>query len=190
MSTLTGINKMTPEERDLARRMFRLDPGDVDDAQSWGFNCGPAAACVVLGKTPEELKPFTHEFERVGYTNPTLMRRILEGAGAKLTQVLRTDDPGPMPRLKYGVVRIQWGGKWTKPGVPPHVRYRKTHWIAVRLGEHGDQWVFDINAVSDFRTGWVPLELWVHTLVPRIVANCVPDGDGTWWPTHGWEVAL
>lgn len=46
----------------------------VDEAQAasdeWGFNCGPAALCAVLGLTPAELRPHLGDFERKRYTKP------------------------------------------------------------------------------------------------------------------------
>jgi hypothetical protein len=88
-------------------------------------------------------------------------------------------------------VRVQWGGPWTKPGVPMRVRYRQTHWVGVR--ERGvakfpgfRREVFDINAM--FVGGWIPYDEWAGRLVPWLIEKCVPHADGQWWPTHVWKL--
>jgi hypothetical protein len=153
-------------------------------SEEWNFNCGPAALCAVLGLTPAQVRPHLFDFEAKGYTNPSLMRKILHGFGAGCRPVYRNDEAlfggVTYPDVKRGVMRVQWGGPWTKPGVPMPVRYRKTHWVAVA----GDV-VFDINAMNG---GWIPWHVWSEQLVPWLIKECVPDGDGTWWPTHIWEV--
>ena len=162
----------------------------VEDAQKasdeWGFNCGPGALCAVLDLTPAELRPHLGDFEQKRYTNPTMMSAVLYRVGAKASQVYRSDDPRfpGWPKLQHGLVRVQWGGPWTKPGVPMAARYRKTHWIAMRKG--GAE-VFDINALE--WGGWLPLDAWCHELVPWLCADCGPQWDGTAWPTHALEVA-
>ena len=102
----------------------------------------------------------------------------------------RDDDPGKfLPVLKNGLVRVQWGGPWTKPGVPMRVRYRHTHWIAVR--EDGNiQSVFDINSMGfgDGDPGWCSADGWASNIAPYILNGCEPKADGSWWPTHGIEV--
>jgi hypothetical protein len=160
---------------------------DVEKAsEEWNFNCGPAALCAVLGLTPAQARPHLLDFESKGYTNPFLMGRILHGFGAVRRPFLRNDRPwpGPLtcPCVEAGLMRVQWGGPWTKPGVPMRVRYRKTHWVALA----GDD-VFDINAMNV--GGWVAWDVWAEQLVPWLIKECQPDGDGTWWPTHGWEVS-
>ena len=83
--------------------------------------------------------------------------------------------------MDLGLVRIQWGGRWTNPGVPMRVRYRHTHWVAVGNGE-----VFDINAICV--GGWMPWDEWQDELVPWLMREGVPGHNGTWWPTHALEV--
>lgn len=160
-----------------------------DDAQVaadlWGFNCGPGALCAVLGMTPAEVRPLMVDFEAKRYTNPTLMRDVLNRARAHYRQVYRSDDPsGRMPKIAYGLMRVQWGGPWTRPGVPMAARYRHTHWVALRNWS-GD--VFDINAIC--AGGWLRAGEWESQLVPWLCNECVPKWDGTWWPTHAIEVS-
>ena len=134
--------------------------------------------------TPDEIRPYLLDFERKGHTNPTLMTEILRGHSIVYRQVYRGDDPtAQMPRLAHGLVRVQWGGPWTKPGVPMRVRYRHTHWVAVEGGH-----VFDINAICV--GGWIPYAEWATQLVPWLIRECCPKGDGTWWPTHAIEIPV
>ena len=154
-------------------------------AEEWNFNCGPGALCAVLDKTPNEIRSLMGDFEKKGYTNPTLMQECLSRAGACYKQTYRSDLPKELPfflpEVKFGVVRIQWAGPWTEPKVPMRVRYRHTHWIAVAGNE-----VFDVNAMKI--GGWIDFPLWAGSLVPWIVKYCVPKGTGRWWPTHAYEV--
>ncbi len=166
----------------------------VDDAQrasdDWGFNCGPAALCAVLNRTPAQIRPHLLDFEQKGYTNPSLMFSVLKRLGVQHRQTYRDDVPVSLLSvaasrvLVFALVRIQWGGPWTRPGVPMAARYRQTHWIAC-AGE--DNLVFDVNAMCV--GGWLPYAEWAEQLVPWLIRECVPRADGTWWPTHVIEVS-
>ncbi len=151
----------------------------------WRFNCGPGALCAMLDMTPDELRPKLGDFERKGYTNPTLMKETLTRCGASQFLVYRADKPGIGIPSKLGnaLVRVQWCGPWTRPGVPWAARYRQTHWIGVR---NNSSKVFDINAMCS--GGWISHDEWAHQLVPWLIGVCVPKGDGGWWPTHAIEV--
>lgn len=172
--------------RPLERRVRRHPRFTIDDAQragdEWGFNCGPGALCAVLHLTPEELRPMMGDFERKGYTNPSLMLDVLKRCGAVFRQMYRSDEPGEMPRLQHGLIRVQWGGPWTKPGVPMAARYRQTHWIAMRDGGE----VFDINAMCC--GGWIPFREWHDQLAPWLCRQVVPKWDGRLWATHALDV--
>src|ERR1017187_9653230 len=89
----------------------------LEDAEragdEWGLNCGPAAIAVMNRLSLEELRPHLGDFEQKRYTNPTLMWSILKSIGASWK--LRKDGH-KWP--KYGLVRVQWEGPWTAPGVP------------------------------------------------------------------------
>lgn len=162
-------------------RELRFNAEDSDRAWAdFRFNCGPGALCAVLGMTPNEIRPHLLDFEKKGYTNPTLMFDILKGLGVKHQCVYRADDPLGECDLRFGLMRVQWGGPWAKAGVPMQARYRQTHWVATA----GD-YIFDINAVY---YGWITFARWKDWLVPWIIRECVPKGDGTWWPTHGIEI--
>lgn len=158
----------------------------IDDANNagWCFNCGPGALCAVLNLTPTEIRPLMGDFESKGYTNPTLMLEVLNRAGAQYRQVYRSDVKGRIPIIKgLGLIRVQWGGPWTKPGVPMRVRYRQTHWAAIR---NNNTEVFDINAMCV--GGWMKSSEWEQQLIPWLIKECVPKADGSWWITHALEV--
>lgn len=166
---------------------IRFTAEEVSRAHAaWGFNCGPAAMAAILGLTPDELRPSLLDFERKGYTNPMLMKSILGHLGVRFHQVYRSDNPGELA-LIYGLMCVQWAGPWTRPGVPMRVRNRKTHWVGVRTRNNQSD-IFDINAMCV--GGWLPLQEWSAELVPWLMREVVPDGDGKWWPTHGIEVWL
>jgi hypothetical protein len=109
-------------------------------ADAWNFNCGPGALCAVLGKTPEEIRPHLLDFERKGYTNPTLMADILRGLGVSFRRVYecqhKVDGREPV-YPSFGLVRLLSSGQ----------------------------------------------------VVPWLLRECEPKADGTWWPTHCWEVS-
>jgi len=156
--------------------------------KQWGFNCGPAALCAVTGLTPQEIRPHLVGFESKGYTNPTLMLSALESLHVPFVRTYRSDSPGPLPIVRFGLIRIQWGGAWTKPGVPMRVRYRKTHWAALR---NNSTEAFDINALAaGAGLVWLPQVDWSTFLIPLVMRECCPKGDGTWWVTHVLEILL
>jgi hypothetical protein len=152
-------------------------------AERWNFNCGPAAICAVLKMTPKELRPHMLDFEQKGYTNPTLMLDVLKKLGAQYRVTYRGDEPinFKVGSVMFGLMRVQWAGAWTKPNVPMRARYRQTHWVAVAGSE-----VFDVNAMCV--GGWLPYEEWSLQLVPWLIRECCPKGNGDWWPTHILEV--
>jgi hypothetical protein len=165
---------------------FTVDEANAA-ATSWGFNCGPGAIAGVLGYTPAELRPRLGDFERKGYTNPSLMWEVLDGLGVTWRRRTLSVDP----RLKkpfwplFGFARIQWEGPWTAPGVPIAARYRRTHWVGgIRLSD--EVFVFDINCLCV--GGWVPLGEWSSHVVPWILEECQPKADGRWHITHQVEV--
>lgn len=164
---------------------------DLNDAQqaanTWRFNCGPGALCAVLGMRPEELRQHMGDFERKGYTNPTLMFDVLKRLKVPHELVYRGDKPhgaiGPMMCCPpFGLIRVQWSGPWTKPEVPMAARYRHTHWIARRRNAAGGTEIFDVNATC--AGGWISWKEWSGQVVPWLLKEVVPKSDGTWWVTH------
>lgn len=64
---------------------------DADQAYAtWGCNCGPGAVAGVLGLMLDEVRQHMGDFERKGYTNPTLMFKTLR---AGYVQVAADYDP-------------------------------------------------------------------------------------------------
>ena len=106
--------------------------------------------------------------------SPTMMDRAIASTG-------HSRRPGAeWPR--HGVVRVQWGGPWLKPGVPPRVAYGFTHWVASRFDPADEVWwVFDVNG------GWLQCARWEREIVPAILSS-IKRADGTWITTHRWEV--
>jgi hypothetical protein len=165
--------------------------GDV-----WGCNCGPGALAAIMGLTLDEVRPHMGDFERKGYTNPTLMFDALKSVGAKwkTTQIQHhseisqpTSLLGLMKFPRYGLARIQWEGPWTRPGVPIVARYRQTHWVASQYGADGSLGIFDINCVGN-GSGWTTFEAWRDIAVPWILEERVPRADGKWHITHSIEI--
>jgi hypothetical protein len=160
----------------------------LEDAEragdEWGFNCGPAAVATMTGVTLDELRPHLGTFEQKRYTNPTLMFEVLKRLG--VSWKLRKDG---LRWPNFGLVRIQWEGPWTAPGVPIKARYRHSHWIgsmvAHKGGEHG-QYVFDINCLGV--GGWVPSREWSTQVVPWLLSQVEPKASGAWHPTHVIEL--
>lgn len=176
-------------------RAVRFSLDDAIAAADGHFNCGPAALCAVADLRPNEALLHLGGFDRKHYVNPTMMRDALGSLKIPFRQVHKdngtsgwTDDGipgvgcvGEPTYPDFGLVRIQWGGPWTKPGVPIAARYRHTHWIAVE-GEMR----FDVNAMCV--GGWIPLAEWETQLVPWLLKECEPKASGGWWPTHCWQI--
>lgn len=163
----------------------RFTEADADRANDeWGANCGPGAIAAIMGLTLDELRPNLGDFEKKRYTNPTLMWSVLDRIGAKW----RLEKP-PVEWPNYGLVRVQWEGPWTAPGVPARVAYRHTHWVAAQRDESRDDdevGVFDINAMNV--GGWVSAHDWANLLVPWLLKECEPKASGTWHFTHVVEI--
>lgn len=159
---------------------------DADEAEraydAWKFNCGPSSVSALLEMTPEEVRPHLLDFEKKGYTNPTLMLSILD----RLKMAGKVRDHQLSRSLlwpRFGLCRVQWAGPWTKPGVPIKARYRKTHWVAT-WKPHGAPlaMIFDVNAVGV--GGWLSEVEWSTALVPWLLKQCEPRATGEWWITH------
>lgn len=165
---------------------LRFTVADVDAAaQAWGCNCGPAALAAIAGLTLDQVRPLLPDFARRGYVNPTMMFDALERAGLPFEgralgrRVFKVDFP------RRGLARIQWGGPWCKPGVPPAAAYGHTHWIAAELDlSAGGLVILDVNTVE---FGWISASRWSTYLVPELT-RAIPRADGKWHITHAIEV--
>jgi hypothetical protein len=154
---------------------------DSDRAYAeWGCNCGPAALAACLDLGLESVRQHLGDFERRRYMNPTMMGNAITALRARRRAM--PHDPRPEARFPArGVVRIQFGGPWLAPGVPVGAAYARTHWVA-SLDHEGQPWVYDVNA------GWLHRPLWESMVVPDLLAG-IRRADGTWYPTHRWEVS-
>lgn len=167
---------------------------NIDDAEAagtkWGFNCGPAALAAVTHHTPDEVRDHMIDFEGRGYTSPMMMCAALRELKVPFKAIYQVSgeeaqDPRDAVYPDYGLVRIQWAGRWTNPGVPIRVRYRHTHWIGIRnviVNGVMMREAFDINAMCD--GGWISWAEWSRSLVPWLLPQVDPQADGRWWPTH------
>lgn len=144
----------------------------------WGCNCGPAALAAILRRPLEDARRWLVGFDAKRYTNPSMMLDALDASGARWRRV-----GGPWPL--YGLVRVQWEGPWTQPGVPMRARYRYTHWIGAATVK-GEVGVFDVNCMAN-GSGWTKREHWEEDIVPAITA-LYKRASGAWHPTHVLEV--
>jgi len=155
----------------------------IEDAErahdEWGANCGPGALAAIAGMTLEEVRPHIPGFDEKRYTNPTMMFSALRSIG-KTWRKIGAVWPA------YGLVRVQWEGPWTNPGVPMAARYRYTHWIGAQVGGTSIG-VFDINCMNN-GTGWCSRDDWENSIVPYLTKQ-YPRATGKWHITHGIEVA-
>lgn len=171
---------MNTESSLVSIPMLRFTEDDARRAfDDWGSNCGPGAIAAVVGMTLDELRPHLGDFERKGYTNPTLMFEILRRLNLRVTVNKLPDWPS------FGLVRIQWEGPWMNPGIPMAARYRHTHWVA-GARRNGSIGVFDINCMNS--GGWVPLEDWSSAVVPFLIRHHAKGASGGWHITHAIEV--
>ena len=158
----------------------------LDDAQSAAgglFNCGPAALCAVADLLPDEAVSHLRGFDRKGYTNPSMMQQALGELGIKFQRVYECLGLGVARSPIYpsfGLVRVQWAGPWTKPGVPVVARYRHTHWIAA-----SDDMRFDVNAMCV--GGWLSRTEW-ETLLVRGYSGMRTEGHGRMVANHCWQI--
>jgi hypothetical protein len=170
---------------------LRFTAADAERASDeWGCNCGPSALAAITGRSLDEIRQIMGDFERKRYTNPTLMFDSLNRAGVKWWKLEGIPT--------FGLLRIQWEGPWTEPGVPMRVRYRHTHWVAIQQHERmgiqypgkisPDAGIFDINAMAS--GGWIAFRDWAATLVPWIIQECVPRANGRWHITHQVQIEL
>lgn len=164
----------------------------LEDAErandEWGCNCGPAALAAISGRSLDEIRPVMGDFERKRYTNPTLMFESLNRTGIKWWKIEGIPT--------HGLLRVQWEGPWTRPGVPMRARYRHTHWIGIQQSDHMaisfpgkisfGAGIFDINAMNS--GGWIAFRDWTATLVPWLLKECEPKAEGGWHFTHFVEV--
>ena len=162
------------------RGLPRFTAADADRAyDEWGCNCGPAALAAIAGVDLERARDAIPGFVERGYTSPAMMR-------AALASLSGWPGWAPLNWPRYGLVRIQWEGPWTEPGVPMVARYRHTHWVgAQQIGDPPAVGVFDVNAIGN-GTGWVSLDDWTGEIAPFLAAH-IRRANGRWHITHAIE---
>lgn len=175
--------------QDLATRIgLKFSSEDLMTAfKTWNCNCGPAALAAALGCSLDRSLELIPDFRRCKYTSPTMMSEALNKSGhywKEMTRARKTPRelcPAVLPDA--GLVRVQWTGPWTQPGVNPKWAYRLTHWFA-SFRMSADEWcVFDINS------GPVLWDEWRDT-IPALITAEIPRADGDWYLTHLWQVGL
>ncbi len=158
----------------------RFTPDDAERAwEAWGCNCGPTALAVMAGLALDDVRLHLQGFDAKRYTNPTMMFDALKSIGLPFHKI-----GARWPR--YGLVRIQWEGPWTEPGVPVRARYRYTHWVAGWDADERGYGVFDVNCMNN-GNGWVARPEWERVIV-RAITEQYKRATGRWHVTHGIEV--
>jgi hypothetical protein len=162
---------------------IRFTPEDLYKAsQEWSCNCGPTSLAVALGITLDLAHWAIPHFDKRHYTSCTMMVHALRRLGSKFGHIMSQDSDIPWP--SYGMARIQWAGPWTEPGVPLFARARHSHWVAtVMLVGREDRGVYDCNDPH-----WTLFEDWEQIIVPHIIKECEPEGNGSWWLTDTIEI--
>lgn len=150
----------------------------------WGCNCGPAALAFALQVPLDAVRTLIPDFEQKRYTSPTMMRAALNAAGCSFDDVKPATNDA-MFHEREALVRIQWTGPWTQPGVNPKWAYRQTHWIATVL--ESIEAPGDLDVVFDINGGMVSFAEWESRIVPHILGS-YPRADGGWFPTHIWRM--
>ena len=161
-----NISRITAEESDRAYEV-------------WGANCGPGAIAAIMGMRLDDVRGHIPEFDKKRYTSPTMMYAALKSIGRPWRKAGKVWP-------NFGLVRIQWEGPWTEPGVPAKVAYWHTHWIASWFTVERGHGVFDINACAN-DTGWITRKQWETILAPYIISH-VPRAYPSWHVTHGIEI--
>jgi hypothetical protein len=180
--------------------LTRLDyPYSQEDAatahERRGFNCGPAALAFALRITPDRAMDAIPGFDARKYTSPTMMKVALQLLGVHCRDVTRkftgsADREANAENVNrmfspdgVALVRLQWTGPWTEPGMNPKWAYSHTHWICAweEPAVKGGKAVFDING------GTMTYAEWTKEIAPAITAS-IQRADGGYFPTHIWRI--
>lgn len=152
----------------------------------WGCNCGPSSLAFALQMKLDDVRHAIPDFERKRYTSPTMMKMALANLGQNYRIVPPESftpgskvDVAPMFAPEPSLVRVQWCGPWTQPGMNPKWAYGYTHWIAT-WQQIGVSLVFDCNG------GACRVESWIRNIVPLLTR--FPRATGEWFPTHIWRL--
>lgn len=149
-------------------------------AAEWGCNCGPSALAFALRQGLGVARWAIPDFERKGYTSPTMMKAALVNLEARFVPV-STPSLNAMYSDVWALVRIQFTGPWTAPGANARWAYTHTHWVctwAIGCRPH-------IPMIFDCNGGAMLAADWEHDVVPHLIPK---RGDGGWYPTHIWRL--
>jgi len=165
-----------------APSIYPFTEAEFDAAyREWGCNCGPSALAFALNLSLEAVRPAIPDFDRKRYTSPTMMKAALANLGISYDATSEIQRSA-MFSDRVALVRVQWTGRWTKPGANPKWAYNYTHWIACWFyRSHGTPLVFDCNG------GLTNFHRWQTEIVPLLVKD-LRGGDGGWCPTHIWRL--
>jgi len=176
--------------RKLTEHVAPFDEAAIDAAnKAWHCTCGPVAIACILGLTLDQVRPLIGSDYR-GWMNPTQVRAALDRAGVRVEEIPRDRlyRPDGLKRgaqiyaAAYGLMRLQFAGPWSEPGVPPRVAYRHTHWVASMAGKDGFPVMYDIN------WGWMETGRYFRNMDELALET--PRSTGKWWPTHIYEVSF
>src|SRR3546814_16523884 len=78
---------------------------------------------------------------------------------------------------EFGLVRVQWEGPWTAPGVPMAARYRQTHWIGTMLRADRQRGYWGVNCLAH-GGGWVSLCAWESVFGASVMPGCATKEHG------------
>jgi hypothetical protein len=147
---------------------------DVDEADAWGANCGPAALAGAFGLQLADVREAVSDAGVFrGYMTITHMRAAIDRLGGRIDRTwskpatLRDTDGSPI------ICCVQWHGPWM---TVPRAAATKRHFIAYRagyVGERGPGWVCDVNVPR----GWILASAWHEVIVPLLIPK---RGDGKW----------
>ncbi len=163
-----------------------------DACDTWGCNCGPTALAFALQAGLEAVRHAIPDFDRKRYTSPTMMRQALEFFGVRWVSVKVPARNSGWPDVEgmfdpaVALVRVQWSGPWTKPGMNPRRAYGHTHWIACWSENAGPEFYEPHRHVFDCNGGIRSLASWEDEIVP--ILTKYPRADGGWFPTHIWRL--
>jgi hypothetical protein len=150
--------------------------------REWGCNCGPSALAFALRRPLEVARDAIPGFAAKRYTSPTMMRQALEALGVAWRSAGLLEPAAMCCASAMSLVRIQWTGPWTAPGMNPRWAYGYTHWVAAWCPAGTSlELVFDCNG------GVCERGSWEREIVPLITRE-VKRADGGWRPTHIWRL--
>lgn len=147
---------------------YTEDDSDLAHAK-WAACCGhhsiAAAFNVPLARVCETFD------SKKGWMSPTDIERVLHNLGIRFRSTLRMQTR----KLRDGVCRVQFEGRWMNPGVPVGARYPHTHYIGVREAHVLDTAVHPAI--------WIPQQDWLDNADLYYVRSDVTG----WHITHWYE---